>query len=116
MVMKINSLLIILLSVIIFSACESKNEEHTQTAQFKVFGNCDMCKKRIESSIKEQKGVASVEWNVDNKMVKVQYDSTVAVDDLHKKIAAAGHDTELMTANEDAYKALHVCCQYKRKQ
>jgi copper chaperone CopZ len=107
--------ILLVFSFFIAVACGSENSKITQTANFKVFGNCEMCKDRIESSLKEQKGVASAVWNVDNKMLKVEYDSTVTINELHKKIASVGHDTEIMTAQDDTYKSLHVCCQYKRK-
>lgn len=113
--MKIYAFALLVITFFIAVACGSDKSSVTQTASFKVFGNCEMCKDRIESSLKKQQGVVSAEWNVDNKMLKVDYDSTVTINDLHEKIASVGHDTEIMKAEEETYKSLHVCCQYKRK-
>ncbi len=114
--MKFNFSLSFLFALFILASCGSpENTGNFQTTEFKVLGNCDMCKKRIESSVKDVKGVNSAEWDVDKKMIKVQHDSLTSINDLHLKIAAAGHDTEIQTAKDEAYKSLHVCCQYKRK-
>lgn len=44
---------------------QSKNK---QTETFKVWGNCGMCEKIIEKSLKV-KGISSAEWNKDTKMI-----------------------------------------------
>jgi periplasmic mercuric ion binding protein len=84
-------------------------------AEFRVWGNCEMCQETIEESLKS-KGVASASWSVDTKILKVSYDSTaINLDDIQKKVAAAGYDTEKYRADESAYKNLHECCQYERR-
>jgi mercuric ion binding protein len=88
----------------------------TKTDSFKVFGNCGMCKNRIEKASKLE-GVTSADWNVDTKIMTVTYDSSkVTGDDIQKKIAAVGHDTDKYTAAEDVYKKLPGCCLYERKK
>ena len=47
---------------------QSKNK---QTETFKVWGNCGMCKKTIEKSLKV-KGISSAEWNKDTKMIMIK--------------------------------------------
>jgi len=89
------------------------NEMQTET--FKVWGNCGMCKKTIEKSLKV-KGVSSAKWNKDTKMITVVFDSKVInLATIHKKIARAGYDTEMETASDEVYNKLHGCCQYDRK-
>ena len=76
-----------------------------------------MCKKTIEGSLVDVKGIYKADWSVEKKMITVQYDSTqVKLDDIHRKIAAVGYDTEKVKANDDAYTNLHSCCQYERKK
>ena len=88
----------------------------TKTDTFKVYGNCGMCKNRIEKASKLE-GVTSAIWNVDTKIMTVTYDSTrVSNDDVQKKIATVGHDTDKYTAKEDVYKKLPGCCLYDRKK
>lgn len=87
----------------------------TEKAEFKVSGNCGMCKTRIEKAAKIN-GVTSAEWSADTKVLTLQYDpQKVKLDDVHKKIAAAGHDTEKTRATDAAYNRLHSCCKYERE-
>ena len=100
-------------AVFFMSIFNSINAQTTST--FKVFGNCDMCKTTIEKSIKKTKGVKSGEWNKDSKTLTVNYDSTlISLDDIHKKIASVGYDTEKERANDKVYNKLHECCKYER--
>jgi periplasmic mercuric ion binding protein len=85
-----------------------------KTDSFKVLGNCEMCKDRIEKSVKEE-GVTSAVWDVKTKMVTVTYDpSKTSVDKMAKKIASVGHDTEKYKADDKVYDALPGCCHYDR--
>lgn len=116
--MKTNllSTIVFLLGILSFTYCTSATAGG-ETATFKVYGNCEMCKERIEASLKGVKGVQSAVWNVDSKIMKVVYDSkVVSVDDVQKKIAAVGHDTEKVSANGAVYNELPGCCQYSRKK
>jgi mercuric ion binding protein len=104
---------LMLFSISFVSAQNSKNK----TIEFKVAGNCGMCKKTIESSLKGKSGISSAVWNKDTKMMKVAYDpSKITEDQIHQKIADAGYDTDKKKASEKTYGALPGCCQYKRKQ
>lgn len=85
-----------------------------QTSTFKVAGNCDMCKSRIEKAAKLP-GVQSFQWNPELQVAKLSFDSTkVSLDAIQQKIAAAGYDTEKYTADKKAYNSLPGCCQYER--
>jgi Cu(I)/Ag(I) efflux system membrane fusion protein len=81
----------------------TSNENLTKT-EFKVSGNCDMCKERIETTAKAVAGVTSAEWNVDNKLLQVKFDaSKTNSDGIQKAIAQAGHDTEKYIAPDEVY-------------
>lgn len=108
---KIMIAAVVLLSTIGLNA-QIKNEK---TAEVKILGNCGMCKKNIEKAGNVSK-VAAVEWNVDSKMAKITYDSTKTnPDEILKRIANAGYDSEQYKATEEQYKKLHTCCQYDRE-
>jgi len=80
---------------------------------FVVYGVCEQCKHRIEGALKI-KGIRSAEWNVDTKMLSVQYDpATIALEKIHTKIAGVGHDTKLKKADDAVYNALPSCCHYR---
>ena len=86
----------------------------TKTETFKAYGNCDMCKSRIESALKTE-GVKKAEWDQKTKIVKVTYDpSVISMDAMQKKVASAGHDTEKYRAPDDVYNKLPGCCHYTR--
>ena len=87
------------------------------TSVFKVAGNCGMCKKKIESAAKSVKGVKSATWNANSQEITVKYnDEKTDLMAIHKKIAEAGYDTELVRADDAVYKELHSCCQYDRME
>lgn len=85
-----------------------------KTETFKVWGNCDLCKARIEKAIKAE-GVTNADWNTKTKLLTVTFDpSKTNKDALSKKLASVGHDTEKYRADDKAYNALDACCQYPR--
>ena len=82
--------------------------------KFKVFGNCGMCKDRIEESI-SIKEVSSVAWNKKTKILSVKYDaSAITLDSLQQRVASVGHDTEKYKASDEAYNELQGCCLYRK--
>lgn len=111
--MKTNSLLLTL--CLMLFAFVTVTAQSPATVEFKVTGNCNMCKKTIESSLKGKKGVQSAVWNKDTKMMKVTYNpSEISEDQIHQAIADSGYDTEKKKASDKAYHNLPECCQYKR--
>ena len=94
----------------------SKPAGQQKTETFKVWGNCDMCKARIEKAVKAE-GATSADWNKNTKILTVTFDpSKTSVDLFSKKLAAVGHDTEKYKADDKAYQALDACCQYDRRK
>ena len=80
---------------------------------FRVSGNCEMCKSRIEAAV-DVKGVKKATWNEESGELKIRYDSTqVSEDKLMKLVANAGHDTPRYKADSDTYRKLNPCCQYR---
>lgn len=100
----------------LFSCANAQDKNPTSTAKFMVSGNCEMCKKTIETAL-ETKGVKSAEWNEKTKMIEVVYQpSKISEEKIHEMIAESGYDTEKNKADDKAYKALPECCQYTRKK
>ncbi|MDD2306757.1 MAG: heavy-metal-associated domain-containing protein [Prolixibacteraceae bacterium] len=88
----------------------------TKTETIKVWGKCESCQERIEKAAKTD-GVSKASWDKDSKLLTLTYDpSKVKSDDIQKKIAAVGHDTEKLKADDRAYAKLPGCCQYERKK
>lgn len=85
------------------------------TSKFTVYGNCGMCKTRIEKALKV-KGVKYAYWDKDTELATVKHDpKVVSLDQLHQLCAAVGHDTDLVKAKDEVYNQLHSCCKYDRK-
>jgi hypothetical protein len=85
-----------------------------KTETFKVWGQCDMCKGRIEKTVKAE-GVSTASWDEKTQMLTVSIDpAKTSKEVLSKKLAAVGHDTEKFKAPEDVYNKLPGCCHYDR--
>ena len=92
-------------------------QETTKTDTFKVWGNCEMCEKRIESAALKVKGVKSAEWDAVKGIMNLVYTpSETSIETVQKAIAEAGYDTEKVKADDKAYAKLPGCCQYNRKE
>lgn len=109
---KILSLLIVLISSFGVSKVFAQT---AKTETFKVYGNCNMCKKRIDKAASVD-GVTKADWNVKTKVMTVSYDpAKTSGTAIQQKVAAAGHDTEKNNAADSVYDQLPGCCQYDRK-
>ncbi|OFX56544.1 MAG: ATPase [Bacteroidetes bacterium GWB2_41_8] len=85
----------------------------TKTETLKVSGNCEMCKARIEKAAKLD-GVSKAEWSTKTKMLSVTFDpAKTNLEQVGKKVAAAGHDTEKVKATDAVYNKLPGCCKYR---
>lgn len=106
---------ILIAAVVLLSISVNAQIKNKKTETVKILGNCEMCKKNIEKAGNVSK-IAAVEWNVDSNMAKLTYDSTKTnSDEILKRIANAGYDSEQYKATEEQYKKLHGCCQYDRE-
>lgn len=103
------------------STKSDKTQQVTQSHQMskqvmvKVAGNCEMCKDRIENAAKSVPGVELANWEIDSKMLHLNFDSSkTSSDEIQKVIAKVGHDTEKFKASDAIYKELPECCLYER--
>jgi copper chaperone CopZ len=101
--------------ILFFTNCNSQTKAGEQKLSFKVWGNCEMCKKTIETAL-DVKGIKSAEWNVDSKMIQVVFNPEKMTETkIHQLISASGYDTDKEKGDDKAYKELPDCCQYTRK-
>lgn len=97
-----------------FSVQTTQDQNQNKSAEFKVYGECGMCKTRIENAAKIE-GVKSATWDKETQMLKTDYNpSTVKLTDIHKSIVKVGHDTDKEKAQDEIYKKLPACCKYER--
>lgn len=115
--LNILSLIVALIAITLFNTNVSAKSLHDETSTFKVYGNCSMCKNRIETALLKNKNIKKATWDVNTKMLTVVYNPhLISLDNIHKIVADAGHDTDKVKANDTTYKNLMGCCQYERKK
>jgi copper chaperone CopZ len=109
---KIMVAIIVLLSFTSFNA-QTKNQK---TETVKIYGNCGMCESTIEKA-GNMKNQANVDWNKETKMATISYDSLkTSKEEILKRIALAGYDSDIFLAPNDTYSNLAGCCQYERAE
>ena len=100
-------------ALLVFTFFVSAQPAKDSTIIFKVSGACEMCKQRIEQTLK-LKGISSAVWDVDTKNLALSYNpKKISLSKVHKLIAGTGHDTELEKATTATYNELPDCCHYR---
>lgn len=87
--------------------------QNLSKSQFKVKGNCEMCKERIETTAKKA-GAQSARYSIDLQTLTLETSEKVSPEDILKKVAEAGHDNEKFKASDETYEKLPGCCHYDR--
>ena len=96
-------------------AVTAQTTASTKTAQanIKVYGNCGMCKERIETAL-DHKGIKTATWSVKSKELQVVYTPAKITElQIHELVASVGHDTDKVKAKDDVYADLPFCCLYR---
>ncbi|HBR13029.1 MAG TPA: mercury transporter [Chryseobacterium sp.] len=113
--MKSISKILMVITVLLSSVNSFAQIKNVKSETVKIYGNCEMCKTTIEKA-GNVKNVATVDWNKDTKMATLNYDSKKTnQDEILKRIALAGYDSEKYLAPDDVYAKLSGCCQYNRE-
>ena len=85
-----------------------------KTEKLKVSGECNTCKKKIESAAKTA-GATYAVWDKSTKMLVIKYNTSASnTAKIEQSIAGAGYDTPDYKASDDAYNQLDDCCKYDR--
>src|SRR6478735_8952670 len=107
--MKTQIIIALVAFTALFSACKQGTNKESS---FWVRGNCEMCKERIEKTVRALPGIGQATWDVESGMLKVTYDSaTVKESAIQEAVAGAGHATKTVPMNQKAHDALPECCQ-----
>ncbi|MCD1115389.1 DUF3347 domain-containing protein [Chryseobacterium turcicum] len=90
--------------------------KNAKTEMVKIYVNNSQCKATIEK-VGNLKNVAMVSWNEETKMATLTYDSSKTnQQEILKRIANAGFDSDSFYAPDDVYAKLPSSCQYKRNK
>eukprot|EP00388_Colpodella_angusta_P006069 GDKJ01018263.1.p1 GENE.GDKJ01018263.1~~GDKJ01018263.1.p1 ORF type:complete len:290 (+),score=19.55 GDKJ01018263.1:1564-2433(+) len=112
--MKSSFIKIMVATVMLLSTSINAQIKNAKTETVKVYGNCGMCKTTIEKTGSIKK-IAKVDWNQETQMATLTYDTSVTnQDEILKRIALVGYDSDKFLAPDDVYNNLHGCCQYDR--
>ncbi len=89
--------------------------ETDSTEKFTVYGNCGMCERTIEGSLKDVDGVTLADWDKETDQMTVSFNpKVITLDAIKQKIADVGYDSETHRAKDEIYNSLSGCCQYER--
>jgi len=115
------TLFIAIIALITFSSAHAQSDKSQRTIgiktqTFKVLGTCEMDKRRIEKAAYTVDGIKSAVWDINAQTLTIKYSvfKKDAADNVQKKIAAVGNDTEKYKADETAYMNLPECCHYRK--
>ncbi|MES2863733.1 MAG: DUF3347 domain-containing protein [Bacteroidota bacterium] len=112
--MKNSFIKIMVATFVLLSITINAQIKNAKTETVKIYGNCGMCETKIEKTGTIKK-VAMVDWNQETQMATLTYDATKTnQDEILKRIALAGYDSDKFLAPDDVYNNLHGCCQYDR--
>ncbi|HET8803564.1 MAG TPA: DUF3347 domain-containing protein [Aequorivita sp.] len=101
-------------SLVLFTAVGNSQIKNQKMETVKIYGNCGMCESTIETAgnIKNQ---STIDWDKETKMASLVYDSSkTSKEEILKRIALAGYDSDTFLAPDDTYSNLPNCCQYER--
>ena len=110
-----NSLMKIMIAIsVLLSTTGNAQIKNAKTESVKIYGNCGMCETKIEKAGNIKK-IANVDWNQETQMATLTYDAKKTnPDEILKRIALVGYDSDKFLAPDDVYNNLHGCCQYDR--
>jgi len=99
--------------LLLFPLCNAQTKNQ-KTETVKIYGNCEICKSTIEKA-GNLKNQSIVDWNKETKLAIISYDSLkTSKEEILKRIALAGYDSDTFLAPNDTYSNLPSCCQYER--
>ncbi|WP_415060919.1 DUF3347 domain-containing protein [Flavobacterium sp.] len=112
--MKNSFINIMVVICVLLSTTTNAQIKNATTETVRIYGNCGMCKTTIEKTGNIKK-IAKVEWDQDSQLATLTYDAKKTnQDEILKRIALVGYDSDKFLAPDDVYNNLHGCCQYDR--
>lgn len=83
----------------------------TETVYIQTSAVCEECKERIESAVRELKGIRKAVLNLEDDRLMVEYVSgKITPEKIRETISNAGYDADDVKANITVYQSLPMCC------
>lgn len=107
---------IMIASIVLSTSAFNAQSINQKTETVKIYGNCGMCESTIEKA-GNMKNQSNIDWDKETKMATISYDSLkTSKEEILKRIALAGYDSDTFLAPNETYSALPSCCQYERAE
>lgn len=95
-----------LVAVLAFAA-----QAQVKTVEIKTSAICEMCKETLERDLTFEKGVKSVNLNVETKILNIAYlDRKTSPEILRKRVTKVGYNADSLKRDVEAYNKLDECC------
>lgn len=96
---------------VLFLFCTTLMYAQTDTLRVQTSAECGTCKKKLEKELVFEKGVKSVNLNLENMVATVVYSKEKTnAEKIRKAIAKIGYDADTVPADKKAYDRLPDCC------
>jgi mercuric ion binding protein len=107
---KLQMLLLMTLAVSAVSFGQVKKPVQTVTIKTPTV-QCESCKTRIENFVSREQGVNKVTVDYKRKTTKVTFvTDRTNIENIKTSIANLGYDADDVSANQESYKKLPLCC------
>jgi periplasmic mercuric ion binding protein len=114
------TIIVAIAALLVFQSVNAQSDKHERaigikTQNIKVSGTCSMDKLRIETAANSVDGVKSAFWDEYPQILTLKYSvfKKEVTDNVQRKIALFGNDTEKYKANNAVYQSLPDCCHYR---
>ncbi len=100
----------LLLSLFVFTLAFSAQAQ-VKNIGIQTSAVCEMCKDRLEKDLTFEKGVKSVNLDLETKVLNIAYlDSKTNPDKLRKRVTMVGYHADSLKRDPAAYEKLDECC------
>jgi periplasmic mercuric ion binding protein len=104
--------LMILIALLIATAAQAQEKKKVETLVIKTNAVCEMCEKTIEGNLIYEKGVKTVDLDLETTTVKVEYDpKKTSPEKIKTALTKLGYYADEMPGDEKAFRDLPACCQ-----
>ena len=103
---------IALFFIAVLQVSSQERADKVDTVKIQTSAKCNMCKERLEHDMAFEKGVKSVELDLDTKVLTITYKENKTTEEkLKTAVTKIGYDADEMVADQKAHDRLPACCQ-----
>jgi periplasmic mercuric ion binding protein len=110
--LKIMKVLLSIMMLFLMTEMTSAQTSKVSTVLIQTSAECNSCKVRLEDKLNYTSGVKYAELNLEDKKLKVKFNTKkITLDEIRQIIAQVGYDADSVKANPKSVKNLPACCQ-----